>query len=82
MSYEFPSTLNLGDKVLFTPMYRDIQSFGLSEDFLGEGEIVAVRFTKQKVFYDCISYYYGALFRDIDSCKVGPVKSLSVLSED
>jgi hypothetical protein len=71
----FESTYAIGDVVEFIPMYRDRTAFGIDGE-KQDGVIVSVRFTKAKVFYDCLSDYYGVLFRDIDSCNVNPIEKV------
>ncbi len=68
---EFPSALDIGDKVEFRPMYKHQQNHGIA-DVWGYGVIVAVRFTKAKVFYDVVDDYWGLLFDNVDSIKVRP----------
>ena len=65
----FESKIGIGDQVIFTPMYRHGQERGieLSEGF---GMVVAIRFSKAKVFYDIVDDYHGIVFDNVDSVKV------------
>lgn len=56
-----PSNFQIGDLVEFKqPMIEEWAS----------GQIVAVRFTKAKVFYAIVDDFYGSVFDDIDSIDV------------
>jgi hypothetical protein len=64
------SNFQIGQEVVFNPAYKDILEKGLAEDIILDGFITAIRFTKEKVFYDAVSTYYGIVYRDIPSDKV------------
>jgi hypothetical protein len=34
------------------------------------GRVVAIRFSKEKVFYDIVDNYYGQIYQNIDSLNV------------
>jgi len=67
---ELPSKFQIDDNVSFYPMYRHETAMGVSEDKM-EGRVVAIRFTQAKVFYDIVDDYYGKIFDNVDSVKVG-----------
>lgn len=67
--YKFSSLYTHDDRVQFRPMYLNQQEYGIADDWF-YGRIVAIRFTKAKVFYDIVDDYRGYLFRDVDSVKV------------
>lgn len=67
----FESNFNIDDKVLFQPMQRHCDALGI-EKSKSFGKIIAIRFTKAKVFYDIIDDYYGRLFDNVDSNYVFP----------
>lgn len=66
---EFFSQHSIDDSVDFYPMFKQAKKQGIAQELL-QGTIVAVRFTKAKVFYDVISDYYGIVFENVDSAKV------------
>lgn len=66
---EFSSQFDVDEKVEFVVSARDADKMKIEREW-SDGQIVAVRFTKSKVFYDVLSEYYGFVFRDIDSCGV------------
>lgn len=62
---ELPSQFQIGDHVEFL----------LAQGRIGVwGEVVAIRFTKAKVFYDIIDDTAADIHRDIDSCDVQTIK--------
>lgn len=65
----FPSRYNIDDKVAFIPMYRHCKKLGIKKDE-SRGMIIAVRFTKTKVFYDILCEYYGIIFDNVDSSNI------------
>jgi len=65
-STDFPSFYGIDDMVTFIPMFRHQEKYGIVLNY-GIGRIVAVRFTKAKVFYDIIGDYHGILFDNVDS---------------
>lgn len=65
----FFSTHNIDDAVSFRPMYRHQTLMGIADDTMS-GTVIAVRFTKAKVFYDILDDYRGVIFDNVDSCKV------------
>lgn len=69
MSQDFFSSFSIDDEVEFRPMFRQQEELGISDE-VRDGKIVAVRFTKPKVFYDILDTYYALIFKDVDSCKV------------
>jgi hypothetical protein len=56
-----------GDNVTFYPMECHCAKYKIEKEKL-YGTVVAVRFTKAKVFYDVIDDYWGKLFDNVDSC--------------
>jgi hypothetical protein len=69
MAQDFFSSHAIDDEIEFIPMFFQQQKLGISED-IREGKVVAVRFTKAKVFYDILDEYYGIIFENVDSSKV------------
>lgn len=65
----FESSRSIEDPVLFTPMAEHCQEFGVSKN-QRHGIIVAVRFTKKKVFYDILDEYYARIFEKVDATNV------------
>jgi len=66
---QFFSQFGLREEVTFRPMYRHQQAMGIADEELN-GEIVGVRFTEMKVFYDVYSPYHGKIFDEVVSQKV------------
>lgn len=66
---EFFSQFGMREDVTFRPMYRHQQAMGIADEELG-GEIVGVKFTEMKVFYDVYSPYHGIIFDGVVSQKV------------
>lgn len=66
---ELFSKFSIDDACSFIPMYTQQQSLGISGDER-EGQIVAIRFTKPKVWYDILDEYTGTVFTNVDSSKV------------
>jgi hypothetical protein len=79
-STNFPSAHSIDDIVNFIPMFRQTEELGITME-KQRGRIIAVRFTKAKVFYDIVDDYHGHLFNNVDSIKVFPVKSHIKLEE-
>lgn len=69
MKQSFKSKHYIGDQVQFEP--NNNQNLVASET--KTGSIVAVRFTKAKVFYDICDDYYGIIFSEVDSSNVYPI---------
>lgn len=69
MSKEFFSNFGIDDEVSFRPMFRHQTAMGIADQPLS-GKIVAVRFTKAKVFYDILDDYRSVVFDGVDSVKV------------
>ncbi len=67
-----PCNLQIDEDVSYRPMNHQLMDLGL-EDKWRDGRIVAVRFTKYKVFYDILDDYYAILFNTVDSTRVRPV---------
>lgn len=80
MAQDFFSTHAIDDNVDFIPMYHQQIKHGISDESR-EGTIVAVRFTKPKVFYDILDEYYAIIFKNVDSVKVFSVKPTPALVE-
>jgi len=68
----FESKVTIDDDVLFTPMYRHCQTMGIEPEEM-YGTVVAVKFTKAKVFYDILDDYYCEVFTNVDSTHVSKV---------
>ena len=68
---ELTSRFDFGDRVIFTPMERDMERLSINAEN-SFGTIVNIKFTQAKVFYDIIDDYYGELFKDVTSDKVEP----------
>jgi hypothetical protein len=73
----FESKLNIGDSVTFRPMFIQSKKLGISSDDLW-GTVVAIRFTKAKVFYDILDDYYSKVFTDVDSANVFEIEMLKL----
>jgi hypothetical protein len=73
----FESKLNIGDSVTFRPMFIQAKKLGITQDDLW-GTVVAVRFTKAKVFYDILDDYYSKVFTDVDSANVFEIEMLKL----
>lgn len=69
MAHDFFSQFTINDKVEFRPMYKHQQMHGIGDEIL-EGQVMAVRFTEAKVFYDVYNNYWGKLFEGVASEKV------------
>lgn len=69
--FNFPSQMGIGDRVQFKPMARHCEEMSIKSEW-GFGEVVAVRFTEAKVFYDVLCDYYGKVFDNVDSVNVKP----------
>ena len=52
----FDSKLSIDDLVTFTPMFRQSKKLGIKQEQM-YGTVVAIRFTKAKVFYDILDDY-------------------------
>jgi hypothetical protein len=76
MAQDFFSSHAIDDEIEFIPMFFQQQKLGITED-IREGKVVAVRFTKAKVFYDILDEYYGIIFENVDSSKVFSVTAQS-----
>lgn len=68
---DYPSSMDIGDRVTFIPMARHCNELGIT-CAEGEGVITAIKFTPAKVFYDIVDDYHGFLFNSVDSAKVKP----------
>lgn len=66
----FPAQFGIDDAVSFVPMFKHQELYGIAAQEL-EGTVVAVRFSKAKVFYDIVDDYFGKLFDEVASDKVG-----------
>lgn len=69
MTQDFFSTHAIDENIEFIPMYHQQLKHGISNE-KRYGMIVAVRFTKPKVFYDILDEYYATIFENVDSAKV------------
>lgn len=69
MTSELPCNIQIDEEVYFRPMYHQQMDLGIADEWR-EGTVVAVRFTRAKVFYDILDTYYGVLFNTVDSVKV------------
>ena len=76
MEHEFKSAIGIEQKVTFKPMERHRAKYSIVGD-KSFGTVIAVRFTKAKVFYDIVDEYWGILFDNIDSINVEPIKMKS-----
>lgn len=76
----FDSKLNIEDSVEFIPMFRQAKKMGIKQEKLW-GEVIAVRFTKAKVFYDVLDDYYGKVFKNIESSYVNEHKIFKKIEE-
>jgi len=63
---EYQSKLEIGQEVIFTPMARHREEFCINAEE-HYGVVVAIKFTKAKVFYDVLCDYYGKVFEMVDS---------------
>lgn len=72
----FDSKLNIDDSVTFTPMFKQAKKLGIKQEQM-YGTVVAVRFTKAKVFYDILNDYYGKVFTNVDSSYVSEIEVFS-----
>lgn len=70
----YPARHAIDDTVCFIPMAHQLESMALEPESR-EGRIVAIKFTKAKVFYDILDDYYGKVFEGIDSIRVGKTES-------
>jgi hypothetical protein len=77
---DYPSALEIDQRVSFTPMEKHCNEYKIAKDE-GFGTIIAIRFTKAKVFYDVVDDYWGILFRDVDSINVKPLNTGEKLKE-
>lgn len=75
----FFSNHSIDDEVEFVPMFRQQNELGISDE-VREGKVIAVRFTKPKIFYDILDIYYGIIFKEVDSVKVFAPKIITVQS--
>lgn len=66
---QLPSNLQIDDEVSFRPMYHQQMDLGIADEWR-DGVVVAIRFTKAKVFYDILDTYFGIMFNTVDSIKV------------
>ena len=69
----FNSKLSIDDSVTFTPMFKQSTEMGIAQEEMF-GTVVAVRFTKAKVFYDILDDYYGKVFTNVDSSYVNKIE--------
>lgn len=77
----FDSKLSIEDLVTFTPMFKQATEMGIAQEEM-YGTVVAVRFTKAKVFYDILDDYYGKVFTNVDSSYVNQIKVFEKLEEN
>lgn len=76
----FDSKLNIDESVTFTPMFKQAKKLGIKQEEM-YGTVVAVRFTKAKVFYDILDDYYGKVFTNVDSSYVSEIEIFNKLEE-
>lgn len=76
----FDSKLSIDDLITFTPMFKQAKKMGIKQEEM-EGTIVAVRFTKAKVFYDILDDYYSKVFTNVDSSYVNKTEFFNKLEE-
>ena len=69
----FDSKLSIDDSVTFIPMFKQSTEIGIAQEEMF-GIVVAVRFTKAKVFYDILDDYYGKVFTNVDSSYVNKIE--------
>jgi hypothetical protein len=69
----FDSKLSIDDSVTFIPMFKQAKKMGIKQEEI-DGTVVAVRFTKAKVFYDILDDYYGKVFTNVDSSYVNKIE--------
>jgi hypothetical protein len=69
----FDSKLSIDDSVTFIPMFKQATEMGIEQEEMF-GTVVAVRFTKAKVFYDILDDYYGKVFTNVDSSYVNKIE--------
>jgi hypothetical protein len=69
----FNSKLSIDDSVTFIPMFKQSTEMGIAQEEMF-GTVVAVRFTKAKVFYDILDDYYGKVFTNVDSSYVNKIE--------
>jgi hypothetical protein len=74
---EFTSTIDIDQEVTFVPMYKQAQQMGITQEEMS-GKVVAVRFTKAKVFYDVLDEYYAKVFENVSSNNVWVPKSVGI----
>lgn len=63
---EFTSQFGMGQDVNFLLGYKQSTDMGIMQSVMG-GQVVAVKFTEAKVFYDIYNPYYGIVFFNIQS---------------
>lgn len=66
---QLPSNFQIDDLVTFLPMSHQILDLALDEEWR-DGTVIAVRFTKRKVFYDILDEHMGVIFNNVDSANV------------
>lgn len=69
MAQDFFSTHAIDDVIEFHPTAQQAKELCIVRE-PRNGTVVAVRFTKPKVFYDILDEYYGIVFRNVDSSYV------------
>ena len=74
------SSFSINDTIEFVPMYKQAQDLGIAQEKM-YGTIVAIRFTKAKVFYDILDDYYGKIFSNVDSSNVYPIVRKKLFEE-
>ena len=77
----FDSKLSIDDVSTFTPMFKQAKKLGIKQEQM-YGTVVAVRFTKAKVFYDILDDYYGRVFTNVDSSYVNKLEVFNKLEEN
>lgn len=77
---EFFSNFEINDEVVFVPRYRQARELGIAQEKIN-GNIVSVKFTEAKVFYDIYSPYWGEIFKDVQSNDVSVSKSSSPIPQ-
>lgn len=65
----YESQFEIGQEVTFIPTMKDCMNYFIEDEEL-TGQVVSVKFTKSKVFYDIVDEYYGRLFELVDSANI------------
>ena len=74
MNNKFESCFAIDEQVGFHPSYKQATELCIDGDEQRYGIVVSIRFTKSKVFYDCLCDYLGVIFTNVPSEKVFPIR--------